>query len=206
MVAMETTRDTTRTRSRDVHAALVDAAEAVLLREGPAALTVRAVAQEAGVAPMGVYNRFGSKDGLLEALLVRGFTLFREALLAGREADPMSRMRACGGRYREFALTHPRYYELMFSYDAPLARQSVELQEAGAAAFGVLVDEVSAAMAAGAIAEGDPREVAQLVWSALHGAVALELGARTMAADPAASYRALLDLVLGGLATPGRSG
>ncbi|HEY4993338.1 MAG TPA: helix-turn-helix domain-containing protein, partial [Nakamurella sp.] len=54
----------TRTPSRDIELALVDAAERVLVRDGPGAVTVRAVAIEAGVAPMGVYNRFGGKDGL----------------------------------------------------------------------------------------------------------------------------------------------
>src|ERR687893_273816 len=51
---------TQRTPSRDLEAALVDAAERVLVRDGLRGLTVRAVATEAGVAPMGVYNRFGS--------------------------------------------------------------------------------------------------------------------------------------------------
>ncbi len=65
-----------RTPSQDVERALVDAAEAVLVREGPAGVTVRAVAAEAGVAPMGVYNRFGGKDGLVSAILVaRAFEL-----------------------------------------------------------------------------------------------------------------------------------
>ncbi len=61
----------TRTPSRDLEVALVDAAERVLVRDGPEAVTVRAVAVEAGVAPMGVYNRFGGKDGLVDELLER---------------------------------------------------------------------------------------------------------------------------------------
>lgn len=60
-----------RTRSADVERELLAAAEAVLVREGPGGLTVRAVAAEAGTAPMGVYNRLGGKDGLVAALLIR---------------------------------------------------------------------------------------------------------------------------------------
>jgi AcrR family transcriptional regulator len=70
----------TRTRSRDVQQNLLDAAEAVLAREGLAGVTIRAVAAEAGVAPMGVYNRFGSKDGLIAALVMRSFDLLTEAV------------------------------------------------------------------------------------------------------------------------------
>jgi AcrR family transcriptional regulator len=51
----------------------VSAAEAVLVKDGPGGLTVRAVAAEAGIAPMGVYNRFGGKDGLVDALLIIGW-------------------------------------------------------------------------------------------------------------------------------------
>ena len=72
-----------RTPSQDVEQNLLDAAEAVLVREGLAGVTVRAVAAEAGVAPMGVYNRFGSKDGLIDALVMRSL---RPAAGGGRGA------------------------------------------------------------------------------------------------------------------------
>ena len=57
-----------RTASHQVSAALLDAAEAVLDRDGTGGVTVRAVAQQAAVSPMSVYNRFESKDGLIVAL------------------------------------------------------------------------------------------------------------------------------------------
>ena len=57
-----------RTPSLAVTDSLIEAALSILEEEGIAALTVRSVASKAGVAPMGVYSRFGSKDGLLQAL------------------------------------------------------------------------------------------------------------------------------------------
>ena len=80
-----------RTRSRDVQQNLLDAAEAVLAREGLAGVTIREVAAEAGVAPMGVYNRFGSKDGLIGALVMRSFDL-----LARRSRARTNPTRSCG--------------------------------------------------------------------------------------------------------------
>src|SRR5206468_3363872 len=62
-----------RTPSADVERELVMAAEAVLVRDGPGAVTVRAVAAEAGIALQGVYSRLGGKDGLVDALLLVGF-------------------------------------------------------------------------------------------------------------------------------------
>src|SRR3954453_6715114 len=91
---------TQRTPSRDLEGALVDAAERVLVRDGLRGMTVRAVATEAGVAPMGVYNRFGSKHGLIAAVLVRGFDGLAESIRARADADPAERLGACGRSYR----------------------------------------------------------------------------------------------------------
>src|SRR5229473_7413235 len=107
-----------RTPSADVERELLTAAEAVLAREGPGGLTVRAVAAEAGIAPMGVYNRLGGKDGLVDALLIRGFDRLRvsleEALAASGEPAMRGRFIACGLAYRQFALANPHFYAIMF--------------------------------------------------------------------------------------------
>src|ERR1700742_3632718 len=77
-----------RTPSADVERELLAAAEAVLVRDGPGGLTVRAVASEAGIAPMGVYNLLGGKDGLVDALLIKGFDMLRAAVAGGRGPEP----------------------------------------------------------------------------------------------------------------------
>ena len=67
------------------------------------------------------------------------------------------------------------------------------------AAFGVLVDEVARAMDAGVLRRDDPREAAQVIWSAVHGAVALELAGVTQVDDPDATYERLLVALVAGL-------
>ncbi len=193
---------TGRIRSVALERALVDAAERVLMRAGLQAVTVRAVAAEAGAAPMGVYNRFGSKDGLVVAVLVRGFEGLRAAVSEDMDADPLSRLRASGMNYRRFALDHPRLYTAMFQGgQGEAARDSLELHEHASKAFAALVDHVRYAMALGVLRDGDPGEVAQIIWSAVHGAVSLELDGRVLTADPAASYEALLLILVSGLGT-----
>ena len=189
-----------RTPSRAVEQALVDAAERVLVRDGPGGLTVRAVATEAGVAPMGVYNRFGNKDGLIAAVLARGFEGLRAATAAADDdPDPVARLLACGRNYRRFALGNPQHYSAMFGAGMALAAPTEELAERATAAFAALVDRVRYAMGAGVLRTGDPVETAQLIWSAVHGAVSLELNGVQQAADPAANYEALLQMLLDGL-------
>jgi AcrR family transcriptional regulator len=190
-----------RTPSANVQRELVSAAEAVLVRDGPGAVTVRAVAAQAGIAPMGVYNRLGGKDGLVNALLIMGFDRLRASIEAGHEPDMLERLRACGVRYREFGLANPHFYAIMFEEAIPHERSSDEVAEHAAAAFDALVRNVEAAAVAGQIEAPDPREVAQQIWSAVHGAVALELKGLVLTPDPEATYRAAVETMLRGLAT-----
>ena len=61
---------------------LLDAAVAVVRRDGAAALTLDAVAAEAGVSKGGVLYHFGSKRALIDGLLTRWLDAF-EAQLTG---------------------------------------------------------------------------------------------------------------------------
>jgi AcrR family transcriptional regulator len=192
-----------RTPSADVERELLAAAEAVLAEEGPGGLTIRAVAARAGIAPMGVYNRLGSKDGLVDALLIRGFDRLRAAVEPRDEPDLLERLRASGVRYREFALANRQFYAIMFEDAIPHERNSAEVAEHATAAFNALVRNVELAAAAGKIIGEAPREVAQQIWSTVHGAVALELNSLVLTPDPGATYRALLDTLLRGLAAKG---
>jgi AcrR family transcriptional regulator len=188
-----------RTPSADVERELLAAAEAVLVQEGPGGLTIRAVATRAAIAPMGVYSRLGGKDGLVDALLIRGFDRLRAAVESRDEPDLLERLRASGVRYREFALANRQFYAIMFGGAIPHDHPSDELAEHAAAAFDALGRNVETAAAAGRIVAEQPREAAQQIWSAVHGAMALELGGQVLTPDPEATYRGLLDLLFLGL-------
>jgi AcrR family transcriptional regulator len=193
-----------RTPSANVERELLAAAESVLVREGPGGLTVRAVAAEAGIAPMGVYNKLGGKDGLVDALLIRGFDRLRASVDAATAdtAEPSMRARfvACGLSYRQFALRNPHFYALMFEDAIPHEMDNPEVVEHAKAAFEALVRNVELAAAAGVLAAPDPFEAAQQIWSAVHGAVALELKGLVLTPDPQYTYRTLLDTIIRGLA------
>jgi AcrR family transcriptional regulator len=174
-----------RTPTGDVERALVDAAVTVLERDGFAALTVRAVAKEAGVAPMGVYNHLGGKDGLVAAVLIRGFQGLRDAVESNAGLPPDQRMRATGHSYREFALSRPATYSLMFGGGvAPEVYEPVA--EHGRAAFEALVKAVLDAQQAGLVVPDDPVDVAMRIWSAVHGAMSLTIAGSGPPPDPSA--------------------
>ena len=73
-------------RSRDTLKRLLDAAEAVMVKHGPAGTTLPRIAKHAGVAPASVYRRFRDKEALMAAV----FRRFRERSSGGTKAafDP----------------------------------------------------------------------------------------------------------------------
>src|SRR5438105_9211291 len=64
----------------DLHEALLQAAEAVLERDGVQGLTLRAAAREAGVSHAAPTHHFGDMTGLVSELAAVGFRRFTAAL------------------------------------------------------------------------------------------------------------------------------
>lgn len=193
-----------RTPSTEIEDALIGAAFHLLETEGPEALSVRRVAAEAGVAPMGVYNHFeGGKNGVIDAIFRAGFeTLTAELADLAAIDDPIESLREGLRRYRHLALDHPRTYAVMFFCSIPGFEPSDEAHEVAISSFEVLVKAVEQGMRAGALTEGDPRSVAQQLWSACHGAVALEISRICVVDDMEQNYEDLLDTLLRGVSAP----
>jgi AcrR family transcriptional regulator len=190
-----------RTPSADVERAIVDAAEQLLVAEGPDALTVRAIAAAAGVAPMSVYNHLGGKNGVLDALLIRGFDGLSGSMAEVDGDDPFEDLAEAGRRYRQFARDHPSHYALMFERSVPDYEPSALAMGHARATFKQLEVLVQRAMAAGAIAPGDAAEVAQRLWNTCHGTVSLELRGIGFCDDPLANAEATAYSMLRGLRT-----
>lgn len=195
---MDIARAASRTRSRDLESVLLQAADAVLRRDGLEGVTVRSVAAEAGVAPMGVYSRFGSKEGLVEALLIQAIDDMRSHVASLGEPDPVERLRSSARRYRQWALANPRHYQAIF-----LSRQgttSPEVAEHLAAVYEVGNSMHEYAMAHGAIRRADPGDSCARFWCATHGAITFELHSLVLPEDADRNFEAVLDMVMRGLA------
>ena len=70
----------------DLSRALVLAGRRILENQGPAALSLRAVAREAGVSPAAPYHHFKDKGELLDAVAKEGWRELGEAIARVREA------------------------------------------------------------------------------------------------------------------------
>ncbi len=180
--------------------ALLTSAADILESEGPEALSVRRIAAAAGVAPMGVYNHFESKFGIVEALFVQGFQrLGAEMDAMAQIADPVAALREGARRYLALALAHPMAYQVMFLRAVPGFEPSDRAIGDCTSAFDSLVVAVERAMDAGPTATTSPTETAQLIWAAIHGWVSLELLGLGFVEDQDASYDRLCEALLRGL-------
>lgn len=195
-----------RTPSIEIEDAVVSAALRLLEASGPGGLTVRGLAAEAGIAPMSIYNRFTDKNGVIDVVFRRGFEHLTEAVSVSTAiADPLAALRTGLLTYRSFALAHSTTYAVMFLREVPNFTPTPESLLAAIASFDVLTRCVERAMHAGLLRRSDPHQVAQELWAACHGAVALELCDMCLVDDMASMYSSLLDTLLTGLraADPG---
>lgn len=189
-----------RTPSSAVESTVRSAAIDLIGRLGADAVTVRGLAAEAGVSPMSIYNHFGDMAGVFDAVLVEGFDLlFDHVRDDGGRDEPFAALRHRGHRYRDFALENPALYAVMFLQAVPGFEPSDDAMLHAAVAFGSLEDAVLRLADTGHVERTEVPLIAQQLWSALHGAVALELGDLCRFADARATFDGLLDLLLAGL-------
>jgi AcrR family transcriptional regulator len=109
----------------DLSRALVDAARRILEAEGAAALSLRAVAREAGVSPAAPYHHFKDKTELLEAVAHGGWEALSEVIAEARRSasNPTAGIADIGIAYVRFARENPALYRLM--YDTTRDRTSM---------------------------------------------------------------------------------
>ncbi len=102
---------------------ILSAARTVLEEGGVATLTVRRVADQAGLSAMAMYRHYANKEALLNALMEDGLDAWEQIAQSIRPVDPLEWLAALGQAYLEFALAEPHRFDAAFLLAAPLARQ-----------------------------------------------------------------------------------
>jgi AcrR family transcriptional regulator len=100
---------------------ITDAARRQLAEVGAAALSLRAVARELGMASSAVYRYFPSRDDLLTRLIIDGYDDLGAAAEAADlpSAAPVERWLAVCRAVRTWALAHPHEYALLYGSPVP---------------------------------------------------------------------------------------
>ncbi|NEB10317.1 TetR/AcrR family transcriptional regulator [Streptomyces coelicoflavus] len=101
---------------------ILAAAEDQIAENGPAALSLRAVARSLGMTVQALYHYFPSRDELITALVAKAYGDLADAVqkavdTAPEDSDPPRMVIAAEG-YRQWGVDHPERFQLI--YGAPL--------------------------------------------------------------------------------------
>ncbi|MFD4637497.1 TetR/AcrR family transcriptional regulator [Lentzea sp. NPDC058436] len=86
------------------------------LLEGGGTVSTRAVCDRAGVQAPTLYHHFGSKQGLIDAVVNHGFTQYTAVESSG---DPLGDLREGWDKHVRFGLEHPSFYALLYGRAEP---------------------------------------------------------------------------------------
>jgi AcrR family transcriptional regulator len=156
----------------DLRAAVMRAALRAIKRDGPAALSLRQIAREAGVSHAAPAYHFGDKAGLLTVIATEGYLVLAEA--TRERAEETDDLIEAGIAYIRFALDHPAHFEVMFRPDLYHA-EDPELLAARSAGTAVLFDAVRRTFGSEATEE-DVYGGVMAAWSFAHGFASLWTG------------------------------
>ncbi|WP_158597832.1 TetR/AcrR family transcriptional regulator [Noviherbaspirillum saxi] len=174
--AQEALRDTLRQ-------GMLDAATRLLTEEGPAAMTVRRVADAVNCSTTLLYSLFGGKDGLANELYLEGFARLKaefaqaaaQASKKKTDTDGLAPLLLHARVYHDYAKRNPSYYMVMFGDAIAGFVPPVESRKQAWESLAVLIETFEEAMKNGTLPPSNPTAAARLLWAAMHGAVSLEL-------------------------------
>jgi AcrR family transcriptional regulator len=125
---------------------ILDAASALINRQGVAAISMREVAGLVGMRAQSLYEYFPSKNALLDALFREGFALATERLLALPDAGTAEeRLKASVRDFLRFCVENPGRFHLMLQRTVPDFEPSPESYAVAAASLQVMVDRAAEA-------------------------------------------------------------
>lgn len=183
--------------------AIKDTAWKQITENGAAALSLRSIARALHITAPAIYNYFPNRDALVTALIVDAYISLAEsqirALARLPEDDHPLRFQSLGLAYRQWALSHPSHYKLIFG--TPIPGYSAPMEVTGPAAgqsMFALIQTIDAAYQADKLTtiklsdelmqmvqpwidnfeyQGHPAVIyyALASWAQIHGLVSLEL-------------------------------
>ena len=161
----------------DLKNALVQAAWQELAEKGVEKISLRSIARIAGVSQTAPYRHFKDKNHLLIAMAVETHGHIAQAMSSAiqSETDIKEKLYKIGKAYIQYAQSNPSRYKLIFGPSIQNRKDYDELQEAGLASFGVLIQQVTEAIKVSPKYQNYPdhEALAEMIshnmWCSVHG-------------------------------------
>ncbi len=135
-------------------------------------ITVRAVADAAGVTAPAMYWHFADREALVRDVAREIARIFKDRMFeaSGGAADSEQRLRGSLEAFRQFAVEHPAYFDALFVRPPRTARIAVEPR---GTIFQLLIDRVAECMRDGTIRSDNAESVAMSFAALAQGLVIL---------------------------------
>lgn len=162
----------------DLKNALIKAGVEILSKEGIEGLSLRKVAQRAGVSHNAPYSHFSDKQSLIAAISTEGFKqLYAEldAAVLAYPDDPKQQLLEGAWAYVQFATNNIDTFKIMFSGILEKEKEYPDFVEISHQTFERVVDVVRTCQSAGILNSTPPEVMAVAVWGQIHGIISLRL-------------------------------
>ncbi|MBU1566566.1 MAG: TetR/AcrR family transcriptional regulator [Proteobacteria bacterium] len=151
---------------------ILSAACDIYLFEGYKGMSMRKVAERAGISPTAIYRHYENKEALHHQVLREGFRTFDSYLqpaLAGQTA--LDRLNLAAERFFSFATEQNKYYEILFLTMDHTIEHKVKgaLVKDATVSQRFMVERVRDCMQDGSLKVDDPEEVATLLLATCNG-------------------------------------
>lgn len=162
----------------DLKNALIKAGVEILAKEGVDGLSLRKVAQHAGVSHSAPYAHFPDKQSLIAAISTEGFNqlyLELEAAISPYPKNPKKQLIEGVKTYVRFAEENTDTFKIMFSGVLEKEKDYPSFVEISSKTFKLVVEVVQACQNAGILPTAPADLMAVSVWGQVHGIVSLVL-------------------------------
>ena len=162
----------------DLKNALIKAGVEILSKQGIEGLSLRKVAQRAGVSHSAPYSHFPDKQSLIAAISTEGFNqLYAEldAAVLAYPKDAKKQLQQGALAYVQFALENVDTFKIMFSGVLEKEKEYPAFVDISHKTFQRVVDVVRACQEAGILRSTPAEMMAVAVWGQVHGIVSLAL-------------------------------
>lgn len=168
-------------KDQDLRERLLETARQLLVRKGYRGFSLREVARKTGVSATSVYLYFENKDDLIHTLMEQSIDELNDRLLNryNEYSDPLDRLEAFATTYVQFALEHPREYQIIYVVSSDeMSRYPKEKFRKARRSYELLTETIREGVEARILDEPDPRTAAYTFWAQLHGVMSVVLSRR----------------------------
>jgi AcrR family transcriptional regulator len=177
IAVMNSTLNAGETRQRyhhgDLRHSLLVAAKSLIAEAGIESLSLRKLAERAGVSRTAPYHHFSDKNDLLCAIAAEGFCRRHQEMSEAfndPHLTPSEKFQAfiCG--YISFAAENPEEYELMFGRNIWKQKNSTqELRDVAYPCFQYQLEMIRSWQQSGLISGTNALRTSQVIWGTVHG-------------------------------------